>query len=318
MTDTQSLAITEPISPGFALGPCDVPTSFAEQMQMAEVLAKAGVMVPRHLRNQAGAAFAMMTYARALNLPIGVAMQHLHVFEDKEENTHLEMSARLMGALIRRAGHRVVPISENASRIVLQLKRCDDPTPTYFAEYTRKDVEQAGLMSKFGHIKYPKDMLFARCLSRLTRRWCSEATMGAYLTGEVSEGGPEAVEDTSAIDAGELYAQATRATTVAEIKALGDRARYRGLLPVYLDGEPLERRLWHLLRDQMNTEGVKIVDGEIVPTAAPTAPEGPVADSAPAEDQASAACGCSIAIAATHGTKPCPFRFAEVDDEFAL
>jgi hypothetical protein len=316
MTDSQSLVTAEPTSLGFSLGPCDVPTSFAEQMQAAEVLAKAGVMVPRQLRNQSGAVFAMMTYARALNLPIGVAMQHLYVFEDKEENTHIEMSARLMGALVRRAGHKIVPVSENASRIVLQLKRCDDPTPTYFADYTRKDVELAGLLSKFGHMKYPRDMLFARCLSRLTRRWCSEATMGAYLIGEVSEGGPEAVEDTSAVEAGELYAAATRATSVAEIKALGDKARYQGLLPVYLDGEPLERRLWVLLRAQMSTEGVRIVDGEIVPEQAAQAPERPVADSAPAEESATAACGCTIAQAATHGSKPCPFRFA--DDEVEL
>lgn len=288
MSDYKSQTSTQLVTTSDAemtFAPCDVPSDFSQQVQMSQILSRAGQILPSHLRNQPEAIHAEMIAARSLNLPMWTAFQHLHVIDGR-----VEMSARLMTALIRRAGHRIESVEEKTGYIQLRLVRCDDHVSTYTATYTRADADQANLTGKMNWSKYPADMLFSRCVSRLVRRWAPEVTMGAYLIGEVPAEA-DTDEDIATMSARDLLDQVDLSTTRAEVIALGKRARYEGLCPVYLDGLTLEDRIKTRLHDfddaVQDTDDV--VDAEIVhDRPGPTAP-----------------CGCSLTAAAMHG-KQCP------------
>lgn len=114
--------------------------------------------------------------------------------------------------------------------------------------------------------------------------------MGAYLIGEVPADA-DTDEDIATMSARDLLDQVDLSTTRDEVIALGKRARYEGLCPVYLDGQTLEDRIKTRLSDFDDAvqDADDVVDAEIV-----SDPSGPTAP-----------CGCSLTDATMHG-KQCP------------
>lgn len=121
----------------------------------------------------------IMLAARELGLP---PMQSLNgginIIQGK-----VELSARMMNALMRKAG------------IGIEVKESTDEKCTIVGHrghpiavsYTIEDARKAGLIKAGGGwTKNPKDMLFARAISRLARQIAPDIIGGCYVEGEIS------------------------------------------------------------------------------------------------------------------------------------
>ncbi len=99
----------------------------------------------------------------------------------------VELSARMMSALIRRAGHKL-KIGETSETMCEITGRRKDTGETHTAKFTIEQAQKAGLIKdKGGWKKDPEDMLYARALSRLARRLFSDVIGIGYIQGEISD-----------------------------------------------------------------------------------------------------------------------------------
>ena len=106
----------------------------------------------------------------------------LHIIEGK-----VELSARLMSALIRRAKHTMQIISSTDKVCTIKGTR-SDTGEEHTVTYTIEQAEKAGLIKdKGGWKKNPEDMLYARAASRLARQLFSDVIGIGYVEGEISQ-----------------------------------------------------------------------------------------------------------------------------------
>jgi len=102
-------------------------------------------------------------------------------------NGKAEISARMMGALIRSAGHQFKKKESTDTSCTLIGKR-SDTGEIEEASYTVIDAQKAGLVKQGGGwVKCPKDMCFARALSRLARQLFSDVIGIGYVEGEINQ-----------------------------------------------------------------------------------------------------------------------------------
>lgn len=97
----------------------------------------------------------------------------------------IEISARLMNGLIRRAGHSIKVIESTDTICRLLGKRTDGDG--YECTFSIEDAIKAGLHKSNTYMKYPADMLYNRCMSRLARRLFSDVIGTAYIEGEIKD-----------------------------------------------------------------------------------------------------------------------------------
>lgn len=113
----------------------------------------------------------------------------------------VEISARMMSAMIRRAGHSMQIVESTDSICTLKGTRRDNGD-TAVISYSISDAQKAGLVKAGGSwYKIPKDMLFARCMSRLARQLFSDVIGIGYVEGEIKPIAiPEPVEEIQNIE----------------------------------------------------------------------------------------------------------------------
>jgi len=123
----------------------------------------------------------IMLAARELGIPCMQALNGgLNIIQGK-----VEISARMMNALIRKAGHHisVKEISDDVCTLV--GKRCDTGE-IQSSSFSIEDAKRAGLVKPGGGwTKFPSDMCFARALSRLARQLFSDVIGIGYVEGEI-------------------------------------------------------------------------------------------------------------------------------------
>jgi hypothetical protein len=96
----------------------------------------------------------------------------------------LEISARLMNAMMRRAGIKIEIQESTDDKCIIVGTRSDGDKAT--VEYTIEDAKKAGLVKPGGGwVKNPKDMCFARAISRLARQIAPDVIGGCYVEGEI-------------------------------------------------------------------------------------------------------------------------------------
>lgn len=125
----------------------------------------------------------IMLSAREMNIPPMQALNGgLNIINGK-----VEISARIMSGLIRRAKHRIVVTECTDTLCVLQGKR-GDTGDTLTTSFSLAEAHKAGLVKAGGGwIKFPKDMCFARALSRLARQLFSDVVGMGYVEGEINQ-----------------------------------------------------------------------------------------------------------------------------------
>lgn len=138
----------------------------------------------RGMGEKAGVMMIMLA-ARELGIPPMQALNGgLNIISGK-----VELSARMMNALIRKAGHKITISSSSDTACTLQGRRSDNHD-TAVVTYTIEEAKQAGLIKTGGGwTKCPKDMCFARALSRLARQLFSDVIGIGYIEGEISQAG---------------------------------------------------------------------------------------------------------------------------------
>jgi hypothetical protein len=138
--------------------------------------------------------FMRMLAARELGLPLTFALcGGIHVFDGK-----IEIAAKTLAAMIRSNGHTFEEIESTDKICTLRGVRKNGES--LVVSYTIEEAIKAKLTSKVNWQNYAKDMLWNRCVSRLSRRMFSDVVGMAYVEGEVIEMKPEdvTVTDSSA------------------------------------------------------------------------------------------------------------------------
>jgi hypothetical protein len=97
----------------------------------------------------------------------------------------VEISSRLMNGLIRRAGHSIHIVKSDDEVCTLKGTRSDGDS--FEVTFSKDDAIKAGLWGSNTWKKYPSDMLYNRCMSRLARRLFSDVIGTAYIEGEIKE-----------------------------------------------------------------------------------------------------------------------------------
>lgn len=130
-----------------------------------------------------GGLLSIMLLARELGIaPMEAIFGGMNCIQGK-----VEISPRLMNKMIRQAGHMVEIVECTDMSCTLKGIRTDT-NESYIMTYTLEDAKKARLIRPdSGWEKYPSDMLFARCISRLARRLFADIISTAYVEGELRE-----------------------------------------------------------------------------------------------------------------------------------
>lgn len=304
------------------------PTDVEGQLRLSANLARARRAIPWQYKDNPGDILAVMQQAVALDIQLATALDNL-VFSDSGVGG---MRARLMHALILRAGHEVV-VTHHDDRICRMLLKRGDGIRGGGAQWTMAEAQRAGLTDKNGGvwIKYGGDMLWARCLSRLARRYCPDVIMGFYVADELDDiptddldpaetsavtdldGNPEVAPDV------EAFLEDLDPTDLEQLRSKWKQAGQEGLMGAYagtVDRVVLTVRdlLFARLADAEKLEQAKNDPAAVVPQdvnaiATAATPPAPAPAPAPAPeptdgDEAPAgtgrmSCGCDSAAVLT-------------------
>lgn len=107
----------------------------------------------------------------------------------------IEISGRLMNAMIRRAGHSIIVKECNSKICIMEGKRADSGD-TFTAQFSIEDAIKAGIANRQNWKSYTEDMLYARAMSRLARRLFPDVIGTAYVEGEIRDSKIEIIEET--------------------------------------------------------------------------------------------------------------------------
>lgn len=173
LTYPPSSAVTMPQAKG-------MPT--AHEMAVFQTMAEQAVKsnMYRGIGDVSGVMMIMLS-ARELGIPSMQALNGgLNIINGK-----VEISARMMSALIRKSGHSI-SVKESTENTCTVVGKRSDNGDIDEATYTLEDAKTAGLIkSGGGWQKYPKDMCYARAMSRLARKLFSDVIGIGYVEGEI-------------------------------------------------------------------------------------------------------------------------------------
>lgn len=151
----------------------------------AGIYAQAHALVPYQMRGNAGDMYLLMQIAKHLNIPLITALRGLSFIGDKDVKP--AMSAQLMSALVRNAGHTLrEQWDPETNTATATLIRKDDPSFEHVAVWDEEKARVAGLWeSTPTWVQYPKAMLTARAMSEVCRHAASEVLLGfSYVPEE--------------------------------------------------------------------------------------------------------------------------------------
>lgn len=178
------LAAAQPPRLRVLMGRYTGPRDIEGQLRLSEQLAKARTALPYRYRENPGDILALMQHATALDIELSVAWDNLIFNPDGVGG----MRARMIHALLIRAGHHVQPVHVDDKIVRMTLRR-GDGGPGGGAQWTLAEAIKNRLTEKdrSAWIGYAQDMLWARCISRLARRWAPEVILGFYAAEELGD-----------------------------------------------------------------------------------------------------------------------------------
>lgn len=156
-------------------------TTIQSQKEYAEILS-ASNLLPRAYQKQPANVFTAMAMGEALGLKPIEAINSINVIQGKPA-----LSAELMGAMVRRAGHKLrITCTKNPPTATATLIRKDDPDAPFTVTWDEKAAARAGLwMSTPSWQKYPDQMMRARAITEVCRMGAADALSGFYTAEEL-------------------------------------------------------------------------------------------------------------------------------------
>jgi hypothetical protein len=169
------------------------------EMMVFQTMARQAVTSKMYKGDEASI-MAIMLSAREIGIPPMAALNGgLNLINGK-----VEISARMMSSLIRKAGHSIQEKHSTDDECILVGQRGDNKDMMTIS-FNIDEARRAGLIKEGGGWKkFPKDMLFARCLSRLSRRLFADVIGVGYVEGEIKEAVYEVIEPTVVINESEI------------------------------------------------------------------------------------------------------------------
>lgn len=177
--------------------------SLKEVMALGAVFKASGYF--KDIRDEAQAVTKIL-YGREMGFTPIVSIMGIYIIEGKPS-----LSANLLATLVKRSGKYDYRVKENtASRCAILFRVRNDAgqwEDLGESEFTIEEAKTAGVASKDNWRKYPKAMLYARCISAGVRAHCPDVTicplyvpeeLGATVTedgepiGEISKPEPPA------------------------------------------------------------------------------------------------------------------------------
>lgn len=153
-----------------------------DRLQHAQAVAQS-TLIPDGYRNQPANILWAMDLADALGVPFPQVMQTMAVMRGR-----MTMSADLMAAVVRRAGHKL-RVHEQGMSVTAALIRQDDPDFEFTATWDEAKARQAGLWGQRGPwTQYPAQMLRSRAITEVCRQGASDALAGTVYTPEELQG----------------------------------------------------------------------------------------------------------------------------------
>lgn len=99
----------------------------------------------------------------------------------------VEMSARMMSSLIRSRKHSITKDSKSNDQLCILHGKRSDTGDCWTESFSIEEAKRAGLVrANTPWINFPRDMLFARALSRLARQLFSDIIGNCYVEGEIA------------------------------------------------------------------------------------------------------------------------------------
>ena len=135
------------------------------------------------------------------------------------------LSAALMAALVRRAGHSLRK-DDDDDGVTATIVRSDDPGFTYSARWDRARADQAGLGGKDNYVHHPTPMYTARAITEVARRACQDVIYGLHSPEELGA-------EVTVNDQGELVAVAGESPTAGG--PASSRRLHEAMVPRDLD-----------------------------------------------------------------------------------
>lgn len=178
-----------------------------DQMAYAEAIAQSNI-IPDAYRGRPANVMVAVSFGQSMGLSPAESLYRIAVIKGKPT-----MSAELIAAQVRKAGHRLrISKDEAAQSVTATVVRCDDPD--YPISVTR-DIAWAksmGLAGNDNYRKQPMTMLTWRAITAVAREACPEALFGVAYT-------PDEMHD---MDAGQAPQEPQPAREVADLQPLRD------------------------------------------------------------------------------------------------
>lgn len=155
-----------------------------DRIEHAKIVAQSSLIPPEYRGKPADIVWAM-DIGDALGVPYTQVMQSMVVARGK-----MTMSADLMGAVVRRAGHKL-RLREDGDSVTATLIRADDADYEFTVTWDKAKAQAAGLWGSRGPWQqYPRQMLRARAITEVCRQGASDALAGTVYTPEELEPAP--------------------------------------------------------------------------------------------------------------------------------
>lgn len=174
-----------------------------DRLQHAQAVAQS-TLIPDGYRGQPANVLWAMDLADALGIPFPQVIQTMVVMRGR-----MTMSADIMAAVVRRAGHKL-RIREHGLSVTATLIRQDDPDYEFSATWDEAKARQAGLWGQRGPwTQYPAQMLRSRAITEVCRQGASDALAGTVYTAEELQGDDATTSATPATDTSPAPAKET-------------------------------------------------------------------------------------------------------------
>jgi len=126
--------------------------------------------------------FAIIATAKSLGIdPIQALGGGLYYVKGK-----VEMSSRMMSAVIRSRGHSITRDSKSNDTICILHGKRKDSQDCWSVSFSIEEAQRAGLTRNPVWQNFTQDMLYARALSRLARQLFPDLIGNVYVEGEIS------------------------------------------------------------------------------------------------------------------------------------
>lgn len=153
------------------------------EVEHSKSLVKALLVTPHYAKMGEVGCFAVVSKAKSLGIdPIDALNGALYYVDGK-----VEMSVGTMNQLIRQAGHSITKDRKSDATICILHGKRKDTGDTWTESFSIDEAKAAGIYRN-SWVKYPRDMVFNRALSRLARQLFPDVIKGCYVEGEIIPG----------------------------------------------------------------------------------------------------------------------------------